>query len=119
MRLFRRRADGQHQPLHETNSTGGPEAAALLISMESTGSGSGTDGDQLSVSSRSERETLDDKSYQTVKALPAIVVINSPKGSTKNKGQFSFSCVRFHVFVVASCGMPSFFVSFLFPTYLT
>lgn len=86
MRLFRRRADGQHQPLHETNSTGGPEAAALLISMESTGSGSGTDGDQLSVSSRSERETLDDKSYQTVKALPAIVVINSPKGSTKNKG---------------------------------
>ncbi|KAI9555123.1 hypothetical protein GHT06_017638 [Daphnia sinensis] len=85
MRLFRRRTDGQHQQLHETNSTGVPEAAALLISMESTGSGSATDGDQLSVSSsRTERETLDDKNYQTVKALPAIVVINSPKG-TKNK----------------------------------
>ncbi|XP_057377630.1 uncharacterized protein LOC130699311 isoform X2 [Daphnia carinata] len=83
MRLFRRRTDGQHPQLHETNSTGGPEAAALLISMESTGSG--TDGDQLSVSGRSERETLDDNNYQTVKAVPAIVVINSPKAH-KSKG---------------------------------
>lgn len=88
MRLFRRRTDGQHQQLQEANSTGGAEAVALLISMESTGS-SGVDADQMSVSSsRSERETLDDKNYQTVKALPAIVVINSPK-SSKNKGQFS------------------------------
>ena len=83
MRLFRRRTDGQQ--LQESNSAGATEAAALLVSLESNGSGA--DQDQLIASSRSERDTLDDNNYQTVKALPAIVVINSPK-SLKNKGQF-------------------------------
>ena len=91
MRLFRRRTDGQQ--LQESNSAGATEAAALLVSLESNESSgdSGADHDQLT-SSRSERDTLDDNNYQTVKALPAIVVINSPK-SHKNKGQsvFSFS----------------------------
>lgn len=87
MRLFRRRTDGQHQ-LHESTSgsSSGATTAALLVSMESTSD------DQLTAS-RSERETLDDNNYQTVKAVPAIVVITSPK-THKSKGQlnhFSFS----------------------------
>ncbi len=86
MRLFRRRTDGQQlQP--ESNGAGAAEAAALLISLDSNGSGA--DQDQLIASSRSERDTLDDNNYQTVKALPAMVVINSPK-SHKSKGQFLF-----------------------------
>lgn len=83
MRLFRRRTDGQHQ-LHESNSgsngsISGTSTAALLVSMES-----GV-GDDPMTPSRSERETLDDNNYQTVKAVPAIVVINSPKAH-KSKG---------------------------------
>ena len=84
MRLFRRRTDGQHQ-LHEPSSSGAAASAALLVSMESS-----TDGDPL-IASRSERETLDDNNYQTVKAVPAIVVINSPKVH-KSKGQLELLC---------------------------
>lgn len=76
MRLFRRRTDGQQ----EASSSGA--GTALLVSMEST-----SDDGQL-ITSRSERETLDDNNYQTVKAVPAIVVINSPK-TPKAKGQLN------------------------------
>lgn len=86
MRLFRRRTDGQQlQPESNGGAVGTTEAAALLVSLDSNGSGA-ADQDQLIASSRSERDTLDDNNYQTVKALPAMVVINSPK-SLKLKGQ--------------------------------
>lgn len=82
MRLFRRRTDGQQEASGSSSGAG----SALLVSMESTSE------DQL-MTSRSERETLDDNNYQMVKAVPAIVVINSPK-TVKNKGQF-VSVTRF------------------------
>jgi hypothetical protein len=104
MRLFRRRTDGQ-QLQSESNggAAGATEAAALLVSLDSNGSGA-ADQDQLIASSRSERDTLDDNNYQTVKALPAMVVINSPK-SHKLKGQF-FSYFPKNFEIVFSCLPP-------------
>lgn len=39
--------------------------------------------------SRLERDTLDDNNYQTVKAVPAMAVVSSPKVH-KTKGQLTF-----------------------------
>lgn len=79
MRLFRRRTDGQQETTTNSSNSSGA-GSALLVSMETTS-------EDTLTANRSERETLDDNNYQTVKAVPAIVVINSPK-TQKNKGQF-------------------------------
>lgn len=82
MRLFRRRTDGQHQ-LHESSSSSSTTTpAAILVSIEPSGE------DTMTAASRSERDTLDDNNYQTVKAVPAIVVINSPPKTHKSRGEF-------------------------------
>lgn len=60
---------------------------------------SNADADPL-IASRSERETLDDNNYQTVKAVPAIVVINSPKAH-KSKGQLFSSSLLLLLLIVA------------------
>lgn len=60
MRLFRRRNEDAAPAAHDADSV-----------------------------SRMERETLDDSNYQTVKAVPAVVVVNSPKVH-KSKGQLRF-----------------------------
>lgn len=82
MRLFRRRTDGQHQ-LHESTSSSSSTTTppALLVSIEPSGE------DATMLPSRSERDTLDDNNYQTVKAVPAIVVINSPPKTHKSRGE--------------------------------